>query len=279
MIRKTWQPDKWLLISQVEHARVAGLMAASWNFPGRKPHRDVIHAIAQHEAGWRGFDESPALNAAGDPLDHTEAAPDIVAPLWTASTRHLEGEDKQYGARVVGAYYTRMARDNQNLARLSTRSVVAIGRFIGAESVALQRFLAAAARNGTMNEASTVFEDSPAAAAEPAGHADPLANLADDLRLLQVCDTLSLLLCSDFTGEAVIRDVPYMAEGDTLTVTRGGDGKMAMTISPLPFRKNLRDHVTGVPVPRRAYASQDELCELHASAKPLVVEWHIGTPG
>ena len=279
MIRKTWQPDKWLLISQVEHARVAGLMAASWNFPGRKPHRDVIHAIAQHEAGWREFDESPSINAAGDPLDHCEATPDIVAPLWTASTRRLEGEDKQYGARVVGAYYTRMARENQNLARLSTRAVVALGRFIGAETVALQRFLAAAARNGTMNEASTMFEDSPAAPPEPDEPVDPLANLADDLRLLQVCDTLSLLLCSDFSGEAVIRDVPYLAEGDTLTVTRSGDGKMAMTISPLPFRKNLRDHVTGVAVPRRVYASPDELREQHAASKPQTVEWHIGTPG
>ena len=271
MIRRQWPPDKWLLIPQVEHSRVSGLIAASWNFAGRKPHRDLLHAISHHDDGWRTFDEEPSTNAAGDPLSFMEMAPEVSTMLWSGSIRNLEADKKFYGARVVGQHFCDLCSMNHDLGRTSPRGAAALGAFIGAQNYALGRYRATAAQE--LHDSATIFEDS---ADMPAQETDPLEAFATDVRFLQVVDMISLLLCTEFTGETVIENVPYLEETDTLKVSRNGDGKLALKIDPLPFRRNLRDHVTGLVVPRKRYAVDEELREACAAAKPLVVEWHIG---
>ena len=81
--------DDWLLISQVEHARIAAEMAEAWGneqFPPL-PSRDLlIHAIRHHDDGWAEWERAPTVNPeTGAPRDFLEMPIPGAAAIWTRS--------------------------------------------------------------------------------------------------------------------------------------------------------------------------------------------------
>lgn len=85
MIRKTWPPNKWLLTTQREHARVAGLIASFWNYTDGKPHEDVQWAAAHHEDGWSEYDQFPQINRRGEPAGYLECDAATLIGAWNKS--------------------------------------------------------------------------------------------------------------------------------------------------------------------------------------------------
>ena len=272
MICRTWPLDKWLLITQTEHARIAGLIAASWSTPGQKPGREVVYAVAHHDDSWSEFDAKPHLSRNHEPLSFMEMDIANGAPIWSANAKALESEGHPYAARIVAAHFIHLANSNTDIAKLKPREVVALGKFLGDLKVLMERCRKKIEANPSIalgiNDLETVFDGEPPPM--------PLANFDKDLRFLQVCDYLSLLLCTDFEGETVIENVPYLGDGDTLTVARKSNGSLAMTVAPLPFRKNLRDHLTGVTVPRKPYTTVEDLHAAYEANRPVANEFHIG---
>jgi hypothetical protein len=81
--------DDWLLISQVEHARIAAEMAEAW---GNKqlaplPMRDLLlHAIRHHDDGWAEWERAPRVNPdSGAPRDFLEMPIPDAAAIWGRS--------------------------------------------------------------------------------------------------------------------------------------------------------------------------------------------------
>jgi hypothetical protein len=99
----------------------------------------------------------------------------------------------------------------------------------------------------------------------------------DDVRLLEVCDQLSILLCSDFAGTTTIENVPYL-QGISRLQVRRPNGKFGLEIEPLPFRKNLRDHIRALIIPMSAFASDEELQQVVASSSPVSQEFLLSAP-
>ena len=272
MIRKSWDKDKWLLTAQAEHARVAGLIAALWNFNGEKPSGEALYAIAHHDDGWKPYDEAPTANAAGAPRNFDELDPKEYLPLWTQSVAFLTAEKKHYAAGLVAGHFAALAR-SADLARLGPRLVIAIGNFIGEQKSVINR-----ATNPVMSlsERSITVGDTEAL---KAGASRPLATAAfyeRDLRFLQVCDLLSLLLCMDFAGDTEITSVPFLRAPGTIKVSRHTE-KLSLTLDPLPFKKNLRDNLACVIIPRRIYETNEELQSVIKSTKPVTTEVHLGS--
>jgi hypothetical protein len=158
-------------------------------------------------------------------------------------------EGKPYGASLVAGHFLHFAEDVIDLAKCSVKSAVAAGSFIAKQRINVAKARAAAGNN------------------EQAFH--------NNLRLLQVCDTLSILLCSDFIGEHKIEDVPFLEAGNTLNVSRKSDN-LTLTLSPLPFKKNLRDHVNSYVIPRKIYSSDEELQSTVHGTKASNNEVHLG---
>ncbi len=276
MIRRTWPPDKWMLVNQIEHARIAGLIAAAWQPPnGSRLNRETVLAVARHDDGWKAFDAEPQVNESGAPLSFMEMDPLKSTALWMASATDLEKENHPYAARLVAGHFSHLASEHFDMARLSPRGAAALGGFLGSQRVLMERCRRKILENGNtaISDLETVFDGDP-----PPPPRSPLDDFDRDLRFLQVCDMLSLLLVTDFTGSTEIGNVPYLSEGDKLRVSRVGD-KLALTFSPLPFRKNVRDHVTGVLVPRRVYTNPADLQAAVKATKPSVNEFHIGAAG
>jgi hypothetical protein len=264
MIRKPWDEDKWLLTKQPEHARISGLIAVSWNFSDDKPHSEVKLAIARHDDGWTEAENDPQLNEAGDPMNYLETPPDRAMETARRSIQLLYDEGKYYAARLVAGHFSQLAYQ-VDLGQVGPRTAQAIGRFIGEQNMLMTR-CAKEHANGSAPPVSTSQDDASGTSGD---------NYTKDLRLLQVCDLLSLLLCGDFSGETVIEDVPYLSDTTALTVS--GRGDLNIGLSPMPFKKPLRGLLEAVAVPRRKYENPEDLRNEIAAAKVLSREIHLGT--
>ena len=88
MIRRDSGND-WLLISQVEHARLAGDLAAAWGneqVPALPVADQLVRAVRDHDNGWWRWEQSPEIDpAAGWPRNFTEMPATTAAPIWSAS--------------------------------------------------------------------------------------------------------------------------------------------------------------------------------------------------
>ncbi len=88
MIRRD-DGDNWLLISQRDHARLAGEIAAVWgnnSFP-MLPRPDwLVPVVARHDDGWRMWERAPQIDPdSGRPRDFTEMPMDEATAIWRES--------------------------------------------------------------------------------------------------------------------------------------------------------------------------------------------------
>lgn len=254
MIRKTWSTDKWLLTSQLEHARLSAIIAAAWKFPGKKVDDEVKTAIRAHDNGWAEADENPMVKSNGDPRGFHEVQPSQGIPIYTKSIELCEAEGHFYAAALIAGHFVSLV-EHADLAVASTRDAIAAGQFIARQRDNIQRL------KGEVEQQEN--------------GAEKLKSYDDDLRFLQVCDYLSLLVCTDFNDDDVIENVPYLENGDTLRVRRSGN-LLTLTIDPLPFKTNLRDHLTSWVVPYMPYESSEELKNAMEEVKTVTNEVHIG---
>ncbi|QDU58219.1 DUF3891 family protein [Aeoliella mucimassa] len=95
------KPDKLLLVSQVEHARVSAELARAWGSEqvppvvcaadSDNPHlQDVRHellsAIARHDDGWARWEANPAIDPEqGRPYSFLDLPREQALPLWRDS--------------------------------------------------------------------------------------------------------------------------------------------------------------------------------------------------
>ncbi len=239
-----------MLTDQAEHARVAGLIASSWNYNGERPVDEALYAVAHHDDAWKAADEQPRINRNGEPMSFTELDAASAIEIWTRNSSLLAEEGKFYAARLVAGHFAWLAEHAVDLARLSPRAAVAIGKFLYDQREAMNRW----ARDG--------------GAAQDAGN-----SFSRDLRLLQICDELSLLLCTDFTGEQEITDVPYLENTDRIVVSRKGE--LTLLMDPFPLKMKVRDHMVSRLIPKTGHESDETLREVISNTKPTTNEIHF----
>ena len=94
--------QRWSLISQVEHARLSGELAASWGNDRFDPvvgstesdsthdlmavRKEVLAAITHHDDGWREWDAAPKMDPVErQPYSFTEMPLEDALDIWRAS--------------------------------------------------------------------------------------------------------------------------------------------------------------------------------------------------
>lgn len=109
---------EWVLISQVDHAQLAGDLAArlqSALFPQLSS--DVLKAIALHDAGWATFDDCgngdaseyhPKINDNGRPLSFLDVKPAEFIIAWTGSIVEAQRVSNAAGY-LVSRHFSRLA--------------------------------------------------------------------------------------------------------------------------------------------------------------------------
>ena len=274
MIRRHWGKDKWMLITQAEHARLAGVVAAAWQFAPVRPHPEVLRAISFHDDGWAEFDAQPSITPDGEPCSFLEVPRSQRYAIWSRSSERLSEKGMLYGACVVAQYFlNRARREAEDLAKFSPRDAIALGNFLSEQDRRIKKWRAelekrAAAEAPAEMPSNPNDSTSQFLASVPEG-----GSFEEEVRLLEVCDQISVLLCTDFRGSTQIDNVPYLNGVSKITVSSPPNGKVGLIVDPLPFRKNLRDHIRAVIIPIKKYESDEELRETIRSCSPVSQEF------
>jgi hypothetical protein len=82
--------SRFLVVLQIDHSRVAGLLAAHWGnneFAPPKPYASMVFAAQEHDNGWWEWEIKPTLNAQGYPLDYINSAK-FLRGIWLGFYRH-----------------------------------------------------------------------------------------------------------------------------------------------------------------------------------------------
>ena len=211
--RQRARADSCYLISQPDHAALAGALAAQFvspHFPALDPL--VVRAIAVHDSGWALFaaeaDPSapPLVDGAGKPLSFLDITPADFVRAWSASIDRAE-EICPAGGVMVSTHFQCLCRHRLGAANDTAEDRSILQRFEERETTRIARLLPAA--KVTAAQAAVLTE------------------------VLQFCDLLSLYLCCGATEE-----VEFPQNFASMENVRGRYEGGAFHLQPSPFQRD-----------------------------------------
>jgi len=257
VIRRTEAGMTWL-IHQAAHAYIAGKIAAHWVGTQKmalSPRDDLLIAAAFHDAGWYAAEGQPRINAQGQPRTFTEMDLDEHFAIWRASIESVFAQSR-YAALLTSLHCAALYALRLRYLDDPPADKKRIEAFLD-ERYAWQEALIAALRDHPYY----------ALAVMPAA-------LEENLRLLQVWDYLSLLVCMGNVHEQVLEDVP-VGNGERATLRLAPAGSRGMALDPFPLDGSLSVWIEGRPVNKGVFTSDAELQEALSGVpyRPLAFEF------
>ncbi|GAB4430300.1 MAG: hypothetical protein Kow00106_24950 [Anaerolineae bacterium] len=243
MIRRTEAGVTWL-IHQAAHAYIAGKIAAHWVGVDNMtlvPRDDLLIAAMFHDAGWYAAERTPRINGQGLPRTFTEMDLDEHFDIWRASIESVFAQSR-YAALLTSLHCAALYALRLRYLDDPPADRQRIEAFLD-ERHAWQEALIAALRDHPLYSRAIT----PAA-------------LDENLRLLQVWDYLSLLVCMGNVHEQVLEDVP-VGRGQRATLRLAADGLRGMALAPFPLDEPLTVWIEARPVNKGSFASDAELQE------------------
>ena len=210
----------WWLVAQPDHAALAGELAAQFAAPGcHISDREVVRAIALHDAGWAKYDggseagggqnTAPRLlhDSSGRPLSFLQAPVEMFVEAWTASIAHTEIEAGATGGLMVSGHFRRLAEHRLNSVEDTPEDEARIRAFVSHET----------------HQDEARFRRQSRTRAE-------LERLVD---VLQFCDLLSLYLCC---GSRASVQFPQALGPRPIVLRRSGG---LCLLEPSPFGEEI----------------------------------------
>ncbi len=119
MIRRVEQ-ENWLLITQVEHAHIAGELAFAWggleNVSPLPMKRHLLPAIRSHDEGWSTWDDTPSLHPKlKAPRSFTEMPMAVSTLLWRESILFCSGLRKENAVASIRQFQRFLTRSGRRL--------------------------------------------------------------------------------------------------------------------------------------------------------------------
>ncbi|MBN1679435.1 MAG: DUF3891 family protein [Anaerolineae bacterium] len=221
MIRREETTAMWV-IRQAAHATISGQIAAHWldrQYVAAHPREELLMAAYCHDAGWALVDAQPRINAAGLPRTFTEMDLSEHFTIWQRSIQSVFAQNR-YAGLLTSLHCT--ALYDQRLVHIDDPPAdrARIHDFLDTQHAWEHTLIAA-------------LSDHPryALAVQP-------AVLQANLRLLQVWDFLSLLLCMSEVPERSLDNVPLLP-GQHTVLQVAPDGPRHMVLHPFPLEQPL----------------------------------------
>ncbi len=96
----------WLLITQTQHATLAGWLAQAWRLadvpPAFRP--DLVWTAAHHDDGWQQWEDHPELDERGWPIGFMDMSVEQSNPLWAHSI-DLAGHQSPLAEHLVAWHF------------------------------------------------------------------------------------------------------------------------------------------------------------------------------
>ncbi len=267
----------WLLISQVEHARIGGLLAAKWTAADVSPYEcdgqplrkttadEILAAISHHDDGWLAWEKAPRVDPThGRPYSFMNELPfDESTTIWNESI----GAAREIGPLagwLVAGHFSQLLENGNRESEICAAVWLATMRQMRAEWLSQwQR----ASKDGSLRVAERA------------------------LQLLQACDFLSLWLCCDCpvaANEVVEQVAPFVLSWPEeeyefsarrhVSASSKSDDRFAapgwlVSGAAWPFDDDdLQLAADAWLVPARRYADSQELL---AARRPVTLRWRL----
>jgi hypothetical protein len=280
MIRRDWNdaqaPPRWILISQVEHARISGQLAEAWGGPAvpALPVREqLVAAVYHHDDGWHEWERAPSVNSAtGRPRSFTEMPLADALAIWRRSIERCESHSP-LAAWLAAGHFAALLSGGSAWQQTPPNPCQAAQEFLDQMH---------ALRAGWLAQWQ---------AADPARHTRETAQQA--LEYLQLFDALSLWLCCAAAtaplavatpGERIVRLTPLAPDSNRPTTDSAarcgaaarGDTAQVFVIAADPWPFSLEGVVLDAPgdaIPAEVYGNDAQLAAARREAVSL--QWRI----
>jgi hypothetical protein len=236
----------WVLIDQVEHARLAGDLARCWGageFAPLEPRDVVLPTIYRHDDGWVDWDRDPGIDCvSGRPLAFTEMPVETAQALWSQSIANVAslGPLSQY---LVAGHFVAL-RSGGDRAQ-SKAAVEFTTRYRDLEDKWLRRWQMLDPRSNTTESATRA------------------------LRHLQLFDSLSLWLCC-----AQIPKPHSWSTPSGPNVSLQSDDGSIVHVDPWPMTVDQLDlQVSGRIVPATDYRGEKAMASVSEST--ITLSWRL----
>ena len=246
MLKRTVGGELWC-ISQPDHAAAAGYLAAHWGNgefarPGRyapfpDPERlraETVLAIAEHDNGWWEWEADPQIDPAdGLPLDLTSLQQADGLRRWHLGVSRFQ-HHHPYIALLISlhAYWLHAPRVQAGHTPEFLHPLFGVPAAWppseGRDLEEAQQFVTG--QNALQKRLAERIGGDPewAAAVQP-------RHLHPHLRLLQLCDALSLHLCFGGDKERSLREIPRSSWNDRVSLRVLPKGERRVAVDPYPF--------------------------------------------
>src|SRR5260370_11279228 len=188
----------WCLITQPDHARLAGAFAAAWGnetFRHPEPRDRVLFGIATHDDGWVARDEHPSITLQGKPsafsselVGKYSAFEEIeIADYLAVRERAVRiiAEKDPYAGLLIAMHTYNLLSEHVDRSTIAPEGLVLLDDFLGRQHAYQVELLNAIAADHTL-----------------APEQKSAQRIQEHFRLLQACDNLSLLTCVAFDSPA-----------------------------------------------------------------------------
>ena len=207
--------DDLLLVTQPDHAALAGSVMAAWQADGLPEHperEELLLAVREHDHGWLEPDAEPTVDpATGAPEDFLDAPVDVRQAVWPRGTARLAGAHP-YAAALVAHHALNVYRRHRS-------------------DAAWQAFFA-----GMETAEQAALDRVP-----PARR----AGWPHDYRFLFLGDLISLVFCHGWTQPFEGEQYRLMLTGTTLEIAPdpfgGGQVPLAVAARRVPARRYASD--------------------------------------
>jgi hypothetical protein len=256
---------RWLLVSQVEHARLGAVLAERCldRFGPATAEIDsvrseLLQAIARHDDGWADWETRPGLDPElRRPLSFRELSLDETLANWDGSIRSA-AEVGPLAAWAVAGHFAGLLQSSQS----------------DLDEIASAAWLAKTADQRAIWLAKWQKLN-------PAQHSQPLADEA--LLWMRAFDAMSLWICSvcPFGGEEVLQwpEGYHIGPGESLDTRLAADATTDISeygvVTADPWRFNATELEIAAPghvVPVCEYRDTDELL---AAYEPIELRWRL----
>jgi hypothetical protein len=254
MIRRQMGSD-WFLITQHDHARLAGELAAHVGnqlFDRPLLSKSFIDAVALHDSGWPLHDDEPTLNPAGEPIDVFESTPRIALKVWAASAEKAASNDDRAGLLVslhsLALSITTTTHKHEKFDLNNPTSRFEINKFQHRQ-IELQE---------TLRKRLGLATDLPLSHGLATDSNQPAEQaIVFQFRLLQAMDQISLAICC--TKPPVLQIKPVLARpgGRSLSLRLRRSDDNVLNVSPWPFDvEEIKLEVPYRRLPAKPFASE-----------------------
>jgi hypothetical protein len=266
-----------LLVLQIDHSRIAGLLAAHWGndeFARPSPYASMVLAAQEHDSGWWDWEIKPTVNQEGYPSDYIGSIKHLGQGVWLNLYRH--GIERLAAQDLYAAYEVSMHGEG-----LLTRGMgllpympdytgdSAVQKFIAEQKELRAGWLQKLQKNDELQE---VASDT---------------HLWTNFKLMEVFDQFAQFVCNRYPFNSQVRKngptntlsnvpVPLAPGKPDVTLTVDVKNENEAIVRPFPFDVTpLRLSFEGRLVPNRRYTDQQEFLQDFYRAERIAINYEL----